>query len=131
MERLCESRADGWRAVAKVRGRAVPAQPEMRDSDVSSQGAAARSSRGAGPAPARGSDRPAQQISGVIVKPQTESQLLKRKHVIIADMRQKIDAEDWHGVADAAMDLREVDAALSTLEAIRDGHVEVRGASNG
>jgi len=67
----------------------------------------------------------------VIVKPQTESQLLKRKHVIIADMLQKIDAEDWHGVADAAMDLREVDAALSTLEAIRDGHVEVRGASNG
>lgn len=67
----------------------------------------------------------------MIVKPQTESQLLKRKHVIIADMLQKIDAEDWHGVADAAMDLREVDAALSTLEAIRDGHVEVRGASNG
>lgn len=31
----------------------------------------------------------------------------------------KVSAEDWHGVADAAMDLREIDSALKALEIIQ------------
>jgi hypothetical protein len=38
--------------------------------------------------------------------------LRKRRAVVIADLLCKVDAEDWHGVADAAMDLREIDAQL-------------------
>lgn len=42
--------------------------------------------------------------------------LKKRRAIIIADLLSKAEAEDWHGVADAAMDLREIDAKLSVLE---------------
>lgn len=42
--------------------------------------------------------------------------LLKRRSAIIADLLLKVEAEDWHGVADAAMDLREVDATLKVVE---------------
>jgi len=41
--------------------------------------------------------------------------LQKRRAVIIADLLCKVEAEDWHGVADAAMDLREIDAQLKVL----------------
>lgn len=41
--------------------------------------------------------------------------LQRRRAVTIADLDCKKDAEDWHGVADAAMDLREIDAKLSVL----------------
>lgn len=34
---------------------------------------------------------------------------------LIEYLRMKIDAEDWHAVADAAMDLREIDAKLQVL----------------
>ncbi len=46
--------------------------------------------------------------------PTTES-LVKRRVVTIADMMAKCEAEDWHGVADAAMDLREIDAMLVVI----------------
>ncbi len=41
--------------------------------------------------------------------------LQKRRSVIISDLLCKVEAEDWHGVADAAMDLREIDAQLKVL----------------
>src|SRR5262245_39954054 len=41
--------------------------------------------------------------------------LEKRRPVVIADLLAKVEAEDWHGVADAAMDLREIDAQLMVL----------------
>lgn len=44
--------------------------------------------------------------------------LQRRKTAIIADMKFKMDAEDWHGVADAGMDLREVEAQMEVLKAI-------------
>lgn len=44
-----------------------------------------------------------------------EKQLVEQRDVLIAYLASKADAEDWHAVADAAMDLRELDAVLSTL----------------
>ena len=46
----------------------------------------------------------------------TVALLQKRRAVIIADLACKVEAEDWHGVADAAMDLREIDAQLKVIE---------------
>lgn len=43
--------------------------------------------------------------------------LARRREIIIADMKLKTEAEDWHGVADGAMDLREIDATLALLAA--------------
>jgi hypothetical protein len=45
------------------------------------------------------------------------SSLAARRVIIIADLLSKAEAEDWHGVADAAMDLRELDAQLEVLNA--------------
>lgn len=38
-----------------------------------------------------------------------EEQYIKQRDVIRADLLGKYDREDWHGVADAAMDLRDLD----------------------
>jgi len=38
--------------------------------------------------------------------------LQRRRVITISDLLVKADNEDWHGVADAAMDLREIDAQL-------------------
>ena len=43
--------------------------------------------------------------------------LEKRKAAITADLLLKLEAEDYHGVADAAMDLREIVAQLAILTA--------------
>lgn len=45
--------------------------------------------------------------------------LRKRKAIIVTDLLSKVEAEDWHGVADAAMDLREIDAKLDVLAGAR------------
>jgi hypothetical protein len=45
----------------------------------------------------------------------TVSQLVARREQLIAYLRMKTEEEDWHGVADAAMDLREVDAKLTMI----------------
>lgn len=45
----------------------------------------------------------------------TREFLLKRRAIVIMDLLSKADAEDWHGVADAAMDLREIDAKLEMI----------------
>lgn len=49
------------------------------------------------------------------MKRPTREFLEKRRTVIITDLLSKVEAEDWHGVADAAMDLREIDAQLAVL----------------
>jgi|KBSSwiStaDraftv2_1062776.scaffolds.fasta_scaffold1851651_2 hypothetical protein len=41
--------------------------------------------------------------------------LTRRRVAVLADLRLKVDAEDFHGVADCAMDLREIDAMLKVL----------------
>ncbi len=46
------------------------------------------------------------------MKVPTLESLVKRRLVVIADASSKLEAEDWHGVADACMDLREIDAML-------------------
>jgi hypothetical protein len=50
------------------------------------------------------------------MKPITRDFLEKRRAVIIADLLSKVEAEDWHVVADAAMDLREIDAQLPLVQ---------------
>lgn len=42
------------------------------------------------------------------MKKPTRESLHRRRVIIIADLLSKVEAEDWHGTADAAMDLREV-----------------------
>jgi len=41
--------------------------------------------------------------------------LVSERKVLITYLLTKALAEDWHAVADAAMDLREIDARLSVL----------------
>jgi len=55
--------------------------------------------------------------------------LLKAKENLIGYLLQKVEAEDWHGCADAAMDLREVEAKLEVLplEAVSDGWTKLNG----
>jgi len=45
----------------------------------------------------------------------TEQQLLAHRSTLLAYLRAKADIEDWHGVSDAANDLREIDVALRML----------------
>jgi hypothetical protein len=52
------------------------------------------------------------------VKTPDRPTLEKRRLIIIADLCSKVEAEDWHGAADACMDLRELDAQLRLLEAL-------------
>lgn len=42
-------------------------------------------------------------------------ELEKQRATLITYLLSKVDVADWHGVADAAMDLREVEAKLSLL----------------
>ena len=39
----------------------------------------------------------------------------RRRTTLIAYLTMKVDERDWHGVADAAMDLRELDAQLAVV----------------
>ncbi len=48
----------------------------------------------------------------------TREQLEKRRGIIEADLVSKLEVRDYHGVADAAMDLREIEARL-TVEKTR------------
>jgi hypothetical protein len=47
---------------------------------------------------------------------QDKEKLLKDKSGMIEYLKLKLDQEDWHGVADAAMDIREIVAKLEILE---------------
>jgi hypothetical protein len=44
--------------------------------------------------------------------------LLFQKEGMIDYLRLKLEQEDWHGVADAAMDIREIEAKLQVLKEI-------------
>lgn len=44
------------------------------------------------------------------------AKLQKRKLGMVDYLRLKIEEEDWHGVADAAMDIREIEAELKVWE---------------
>lgn len=52
------------------------------------------------------------------MKALTVDALRKRRATTIADLGSKVEAEDWHGVADAAMDLREIDAAMEGIASV-------------
>jgi len=45
-------------------------------------------------------------------------ELQNMKTTLLVYLQAKVKAEDWHGVADAAMDLREIDAKLSVLQTL-------------
>jgi len=52
----------------------------------------------------------------------TISELEDAKRTMIEYLKLKVKQEDWHGCADAAMDIREIDAKLSVLrERLQDG----------
>jgi len=44
-----------------------------------------------------------------------KEELVEIRNQLIHYLQMKVSQEDWHGVADAAMDLREVDAKLEIL----------------
>lgn len=50
------------------------------------------------------------------MKPITRDFLEKRKAIIVQDLLLKVEAEDWHGVADAAMDLREIAVQMPLIQ---------------
>lgn len=56
----------------------------------------------------------------------TREQLEKRRTTTIADLQSKMEAEDWHGVADAAMDLREIDVALKYTRPVSESEQRIR-----
>lgn len=52
--------------------------------------------------------------------------LEQRKAAIRADLLLKVEADDWHGVADCAMDLREVEAQLKIVRPLSSDEQEAR-----
>jgi hypothetical protein len=53
------------------------------------------------------------------MKVPTREALQRRRVITISDLLVKAENEDWHGVADAAMDLREIDAQLAVVPVSR------------
>lgn len=51
-------------------------------------------------------------------------QLNAQRQLMIEYLNMKIAISDWHGVADAAMDLREIDAMLGLLNAVQKERLE-------
>lgn len=49
---------------------------------------------------------------------------LRQKEVVIDYMYQKIKAEDWHAVADAAMDIRDLEAEMKGYKNCLEMNVE-------
>jgi len=45
--------------------------------------------------------------------------LLRQKKSMVEYLLLKVEQEDWHGIADAAMDIREIVAKISMLEDIK------------
>lgn len=46
----------------------------------------------------------------------TKAALIEQRKALIAYMRSKITAADWHAVQDSASDIREIEAKLSVLD---------------
>lgn len=49
-----------------------------------------------------------------------KEKLQKRKEGMVRYLLLKVDEEDWHGVADAAMDIREIEAQIYLLEELSE-----------
>lgn len=47
-----------------------------------------------------------------------DGELLSRHTRMVEYLKLKVEEQDWHGVADAAMDLREIEAKLSLLQSL-------------
>lgn len=47
-----------------------------------------------------------------------QQELIKEKEGMIEYLLLKVNKQDWHGVADAAMDIREIEAKLSAFSTI-------------
>ena len=58
----------------------------------------------------------------------TREQLEKRRDVVIADAKMKLDVGDYHGCADACMDLREIEACITLFDVLRE-HGALIGAN--
>ena len=58
------------------------------------------------------------------MKASLAARLLERREVLITYLKQCLTIEDWHGVQDAASDIREVDAALPLAKALDTPLVE-------
>jgi hypothetical protein len=52
------------------------------------------------------------------MKIQDRASLERRRLIIEADLQAKLEVRDYHGVCDAAMDLREIDAQVSLLASL-------------
>lgn len=48
-------------------------------------------------------------------RPEVKEELRTRRRLFLAYLADCMSREDWHGVMDAAADLREIDAALKVL----------------
>lgn len=46
----------------------------------------------------------------------TVNELEEAKRIMVEYLKLKVKQEDWHGTADAAMDIREIDAKLFVLK---------------
>ena len=46
------------------------------------------------------------------MKIETKAIDMSERHILIKYLLMKVEVEDWHAVADAAMDLRELDAKM-------------------
>ncbi len=57
----------------------------------------------------------------------TREQLEKRRDVVIADAKMKLDVGDYHGCADACMDLREIEACITLFDQIREHYALIDG----
>jgi hypothetical protein len=44
-------------------------------------------------------------------------QLVQKRAGLISYLKLKVEEEDWHGCADACMDLREIEAKMTMIEA--------------
>jgi hypothetical protein len=51
-------------------------------------------------------------------KSDKSAELLAEKHILVEYLKSKLSVGDWHGVQDAASDIREIDAKLSVWELI-------------
>lgn len=50
----------------------------------------------------------------------TREQLVKRRGIVIADAQMKLECGDYHGCADACMDLREIEAQIALFDLLRE-----------
>ena len=59
---------------------------------------------------------------GITVNSATKSisELDKQRETLISYLLSKVEIADWHGVADAAMDLREIEVQIKLLKVLNE-----------